>query len=176
MAPSASANTVACASASAGSASTCFQGLRRFKDKFQPDWEPRYMAALIADLNGIGVPNGNIHTETFGSEASITPGIAATPARQPHAPAGVQGHGPTVSFSRSGLALPWSDSYASLLDFAEACDVPVRWSCRTGVCHTCETALIAGRVRYDPEPIDAPASGNVLICCARPEGDIELDL
>ncbi|MET3651245.1 MOSC and FAD-binding oxidoreductase domain-containing protein [Dyella japonica] len=135
-----------------------------------------FMSALIADLNGIGVPSGNIHTETFGSEASITPGIAATPARQPHAPAGVQGHGPTVSFSRSGLAPPWSDTYASLLDFAEACDVPVRWSCRTGVCHTCETALIAGRVRYDPEPIDAPASGNVLICCARPEGDIELDL
>lgn len=135
-----------------------------------------FMSALIADLNGIGVPSGNIHTETFGSEASITPGIAAAPTRQPHPPAGVQGHGPTVSFSRSGLALPWSDTYASLLDFAEACDVPVRWSCRTGVCHTCETALIAGRVRYDPEPIDAPASGNVLICCARPENDIELDL
>jgi hypothetical protein len=24
---------------------------------------------------------------------------------------------------------------ASLLELAEACDVPVRWSCRAGVCH-----------------------------------------
>jgi ferredoxin-NADP reductase/MOSC domain-containing protein YiiM len=135
-----------------------------------------FMSALIDGLVGIGVASGNIHSETFGSEASITPGITATPARPPHPPVGEQGHGPTVSFSRSGLALPWSDSYQSLLEFAEACDVPVRWSCRMGVCHTCETALIAGRVRYEPEPIDAPANGNVLICCARPENDIELDL
>jgi len=135
-----------------------------------------FMTAMIAGLGSIGVAGTNIHSETFGSEASITPGIAAAPTRPPHPPVGVQGHGPTVSFSRSGLSLPWSDSYESLLEFAEACDVPVRWSCRMGVCHTCETALIAGRVRYDPDPIDAPANGNVLICCARPENDIELDL
>jgi ferredoxin len=63
-----------------------------------------------------------------------------------------------------------------VLEFAEACDVPVRWACRTGVCHTCETALIGGQTLYDPEPIDPPANGNVLICCARPTTDIELDL
>jgi len=135
-----------------------------------------FMTAMIAGLGSIGVASTNVHSETFGSEASITPGIAAAPTRPPHPPVGAQGHGPTVSFSRSGLSLPWSDSYESLLEFAEACDVPVRWSCRMGVCHTCETALIAGRVRYDPDPIDAPANGNVLICCARPENDIELDL
>ena len=135
-----------------------------------------FMSGLITGLQGIGIASANIHTETFGSEASITPGIAAGPVRSPHPPGGEQGHGPSVSFSRSGLALAWSDKFQSLLEFAEACDVPVRWSCRTGVCHTCETALIGGQVRYDPEPIDAPANGNVLICCARPAIDIELDL
>ena len=41
-------------------------------------------------------------------------------------------------------------TYASLLELAEACDVPTRWSCRTGVCHTCETGLLGGAVTYDP--------------------------
>jgi ferredoxin-NADP reductase/MOSC domain-containing protein YiiM/ferredoxin len=135
-----------------------------------------FMSALIADLKRIDVAIANIHTETFGSEASITPGIAAGPIKIPHPPEGEPGNGPAVSFSRSGLALRWSDRFQSLLEFAEACDVPVRWSCRAGVCHTCETALIGGQVRYDPEPIDAPADGNALICCARPAGDVELDL
>ena len=135
-----------------------------------------FMSALIADLKSMGVASANIHTETFGGEASITPGIAGGPVKSPHPPAGEPGNGPAVSFSRSGLALRWSDRFQNLLEFAEACDVPVRWSCRAGVCHTCETALIGGQVRYDPEPIDAPADGNALICCARPAGDVELDL
>jgi len=72
--------------------------------------------------------------------------------------------------------LPWDAKYQSLLELAEACDVPVRWSCRTGVCHTCETALIAGGVEYDPEPLDPPAKGDALICCSRPRGEVILDL
>jgi ferredoxin len=63
-----------------------------------------------------------------------------------------------------------------VLEFAEACDVPTQWSCRTGVCHNCETALVAGTVRYDPEPLEPPAAGNVLICCAHPESDLVVDL
>jgi hypothetical protein len=35
---------------------------------------------------------------------------------------------------------------------------------------------VAGAVRYRPDPVDPPADGNVLICCACPEGDIVLDL
>jgi ferredoxin len=82
-----------------------------------------------------------------------------------------------VSFARSGVAARWnSTAWASLLELAEACDVPVRWSCRTGVCHTCESGLVSGEVAYDPAPLDQPASGNVLVCCARPRGDVVVDL
>ena len=54
--------------------------------------------------------------------------------------------------------------------------MPTRWSCRTGVCHTCETGLLAGTVAYDPQPVDPPAEGNVLVCCAVPNEDVVLDL
>jgi ferredoxin len=77
---------------------------------------------------------------------------------------------------RTGLNVRWRDGYASLLEFAEACDVPVRWSCRTGVCHMCETGLLDGAVGYFPEPLEAPAEGNVLICCSRPKTDLAIDL
>jgi ferredoxin len=52
----------------------------------------------------------------------------------------------------------------------------VRWSCRTGVCHNCESGLIAGAVSYAPDPLDPPADGNVLICCSRPRSDVVIDL
>ena len=81
-----------------------------------------------------------------------------------------------VSFVRSGLAVHWTGNYANLLELAEACDVPVRWSCRTGVCHNCESGLVSGAVAYEPEPLDKPADGNLLICCSRPVQDIVIDL
>ena len=97
-------------------------------------------------------------------------------ARTPHPPAGEQGTGPTIEFARSDLAVRWSDDYPSLLELAEACDVPVRWSCRTGVCHSCETTLIAGTVGYDPDPVEPPTDGSALICCSTPHDDLVLDL
>jgi ferredoxin len=85
--------------------------------------------------------------------------------------------GPLVSFARSGIAAHWkAQSYQSILELAEACDVPVRWSCRTGVCHNCESGLVSGAVAYDPEPLDKPAGGNLLICCAQPVADVVIDL
>ena len=81
-----------------------------------------------------------------------------------------------MTFARSGLTARWDDRYGTILELAEACRVPVRWSCRTGVCHTCETGLVSGHVEYVPEPIDAPAAGNVLVCCARPRDDLVVDL
>jgi ferredoxin-NADP reductase/MOSC domain-containing protein YiiM/ferredoxin len=135
-----------------------------------------FMADLAAALAAQGVDQGRIHTEIFGTTSGITPGIAAAQAGPPHAPPGPAGTGPAVTFVRSGLTVPWDRRHGTLLELAEACDVPVRWSCRTGVCHTCETGLLSGDVAYDPEPLDPPAGGNALICCSRPARDVVLDL
>lgn len=135
-----------------------------------------FMEEISASLAAIGLGAAHIHTEPFGPAPGLTPGIAATPTRTPHPPAGEPGIGPTIEFARSNLAIPWSDDYASLLELAEACDVPVRWSCRTGVCHNCETTLITGTLDYNPEPVEPPNDGSALICCSRPHDDVVLDL
>ena len=137
---------------------------------------PAFMADISAALAAGGIGAAHIHTEVFGAGPAQTPGIAPVAARRPHPPAGEPGTGPLVAFARSELSTRWDPGYASLLEFAEACDVPVRWSCRTGVCHTCETAVISGTVGYAPAPVDAPADGSVLICCAQPREDLVLDL
>jgi ferredoxin-NADP reductase/MOSC domain-containing protein YiiM len=135
-----------------------------------------FMADVSAALVGLGVDGSRVHTEIFGAAPAQTPGIAAAVTRPPHPPAGEPGTGPAIAFARSGLTVPWDPGYASLLELAEACDVPVRWSCRTGVCHTCETGLLSGTVSYAPEPVDAPADGSTLICCSQPSGALALDL
>ena len=135
-----------------------------------------FMDEISAGLAALGLDASRIHTEPFGPEPGLTPGIAPTPARTPHPPAGPPGDGPSVEFARSNLSIPWSSDYASLLELAEACDVPVRWSCRTGVCHNCETTLIAGDLDYNPDPVEPPADGSALICCSRPHDGVVLDL
>jgi ferredoxin-NADP reductase/ferredoxin len=135
-----------------------------------------FMSDLKAGLTTLGVAPDRIHTELFGAGPSLTPGIASSPQKRAHSPAGAPGPGPMVSFARSGLNVCWGPAYASLLELAEACDVPVRWSCRTGVCHNCESGLIAGAVSYAPDPLDPPADGNVLICYSRPRSDVVIDL
>lgn len=135
-----------------------------------------FLQDLTSGLKAWGISEQRVHAEIFGSGSPITPGIAETPHPPPHPPEGPAGPGPRVSFARSGLNVNWDPRFSSLLDFAEACDVPVRWSCRTGVCHMCESGLISGSVAYQPEPLDQPAQGNLLICCSQPQGDIAIDL
>ena len=136
---------------------------------------PSFMRVVPDGLRSWGVPAGNVLTEVFGALEGITPGIAPT-AHAPHLPQGTPGSGPSISFVRSGLTVAWDPRFRSLLELAEACDVPVRWSCRTGVCHTCMTGLVGGSVDYDPEPLERPAPGNVLVCCSRPKAATTLDL
>jgi ferredoxin-NADP reductase/MOSC domain-containing protein YiiM len=135
-----------------------------------------FMRDIAAALTARGSAPERISTEVFGPEDPITPGIVDGASPSPHPPAGAQGTGPLISFSRSNLSVAWDPSFASLLELAEACDVPVRWSCRTGVCHTCETGLVSGEVGYRPDPLEPPAPGSALICCSQPAGEVTLDL
>jgi ferredoxin-NADP reductase/MOSC domain-containing protein YiiM len=134
-----------------------------------------FLQSMRDGLRNWGVLAENVHTEIFGAIESITPGMAQV-VHTPHQPEGTPGAGPPVSFARSGVTVAWDPEFASLLELAEACDVPVRWSCRTGVCHTCMTGLISGTVSYQPEPLERPAAGNVLVCCSQPTAGITLDL
>ena len=135
-----------------------------------------FLQEFTAGLATWGVARQRVFTEIFGPAKSITPGLVGTSTHFPHPPVGLSGTGPRVSFARSGLAVSWDPAMKSLLELAEACDVPVQWSCRTGVCHTCEIALIGGAVRYDPQPLEPPAQGNVLTCCSCPHENVILDL
>jgi len=135
-----------------------------------------FMTAIQDALAALGIDPVRIHTELFGARSSINPGVTGQARRQPHLPPGPPGTGPLVTFARSGIAAPFSSGARNLLEFAEACDVPTRWSCRTGVCHTCITPLLSGSVSYSPDPLDPPADREVLICCAQPHDDIVLDL
>ena len=137
---------------------------------------PAFLNDLRVGLAQIGFSASQIHTEIFGSTPAVAPGVVGTTSRAPHQPAEASQTGPSVSFSRSNLTVRWNERYESILELAEACDVPVRWSCRTGVCHTCESGLVSGDVSYEPTPLEAPARGNLLVCCARPKDDLILDL
>jgi ferredoxin-NADP reductase/MOSC domain-containing protein YiiM len=134
-----------------------------------------FLENMREGLGNWGMPAENVHTEVFGALEGITPGMAPVD-HTPHQPAGPPGSGPSVAFARSGITVAWDRKFGSLLELAEACDVPVRWSCRTGVCHTCMTGLIGGSISYNPEPIERPAPGNVLICCSQPNMDVTVDL
>ena len=129
-----------------------------------------YLEETTRSLKSLGIPEQHIHFETFGGP------IVKANGKVPHLPADNTGDGPLVTFTKSKLAFCWNQKFGSLLEAAEAADIPVRWSCRTGVCHLCESALLDGVVTYAPSPLDPPAEGNLLLCCSRPAGPVSLDL
>lgn len=137
----------------------------------------RFMVDMKAALTNLGFARRQIHTEIFNGLESMNPGIVGDAIRAPHLPENHGATGPIVSFARSGIDVHWDGvAYQNILELAEACDVPVRWACRTGVCHNCESGLVSGSIAYSPEPIDKPADGNLLICCSQPVGDTVIDL
>jgi ferredoxin-NADP reductase/MOSC domain-containing protein YiiM len=135
-----------------------------------------FMDDVSAALVARGVPPERVRSERFGTIDVTASGVIQGDRPPPHPPAGAPGTGPLVSFVRSGLNVAWSDDHTSLLELAEACDVPVDFGCRTGVCHACRTTTLSGTPRYRTEPLERPAAGDVLMCCAVPDGEIVLDL
>ncbi|HKE80764.1 MAG TPA: FAD-binding oxidoreductase [Solirubrobacteraceae bacterium] len=126
---------------------------------------PAFVHDLADGLRRAGVRPADIRSESFG-------GAPATPA-----PATSRNEdGPSVVFARSSVAASWDGAHATLLELAEAHAVPASPGCRVGACHGCRATVLDGAVRHEPEPLEPPPPGSALLCCARPEGDVVLDV
>jgi ferredoxin-NADP reductase/MOSC domain-containing protein YiiM len=135
-----------------------------------------FMTDMRDALTALGVTAANIHTELFAALPTINPGLTGQHPVAPHQPPGPAGTGANVTFARSGITTAFGSRWRNVLDLADACDVPTRWSCRTGVCHTCVTPLLSGEYGYEPDPLEPPDDGQILICCAQPKTDLVLDM
>ena len=54
-----------------------------------------FMDSLREGLAALGVAIERVHTEMFGTQGSLTPGVVAGPKRPPHQPEGAPGTGTT---------------------------------------------------------------------------------
>lgn len=64
----------------------------------------------------------------------------------------------------------------SLLEGLERTGHAVEYQCRGGYCGSCRTTIIRGEVSYQSTPLAFIAAGEVLPCCARPKGELVLDI
>ena len=81
-----------------------------------------------------------------------------------------------VTFSRTGVVADWDPSCESLLEFAERLGLSPPFSCRAGVCNTCLSRLVSGKVAYFETPVIEPEAGELLLCCSRPTDSVDIDI
>ncbi len=81
-----------------------------------------------------------------------------------------------ITLRTSGTQLLCQDEHPSLLDALEARQICVEYQCREGYCGSCRTRLLKGKVSYHIQPLALIQHGEILPCCCRPQGDIELEL
>ena len=125
-----------------------------------------FMESLFDGLKSLNVADERIHYEFFGPGASLhqeRPSGFKSLAEQlgERAPVAVQ-------FFRSGIETLWDSTKGTLLDLAESEGLQPAYSCRSGICQTCATRVIAGNVNYLEPPMSEPKKGDALICCSYP--------
>lgn len=132
---------------------------------------PAFMDSLRSGLMAAGVPGDRLFFEMFTKEKK-----ASTQGELPSPTAGSE-LGAQVVFSRSAQEGFWQEGELSLLDFAENKGLSPDYSCRQGICGTCECRLLEGAVEYLQPPSAPVSQGGVLICVAKPKSTrIVLDL
>jgi len=127
------------------------------------------MEGMTSGLKDWGVPSSHLHFEAFGplSVQRVNKAVAGAP------PFITQQK--FVTFRKSGTAVPWDGSHATLLDLAEQAGVLIASGCRAGNCGTCVVALQEGDVTYIQPPGTPPEARTCLTCIAQPKGDLVLD-
>jgi len=142
---------------------------------------PPFMQALYQTLITLGVKKDHIFYEFFGPASLLTvPDVAQITDTQPQpaSPLADSTDGETIQIrlNKSDKNLTWDKNSHSLLEFLESQGIEPEFSCRAGICSTCEQSILAGEVEYFEEPLDELEQGRLLLCCSRPVSSIILDL
>ncbi len=131
---------------------------------------PAFIEAMYAGLKALNIADARLHYEFFGPGTSLQRERPSSVAVQP-IPLDME---PVpVRFARAGLSVLWNPTNGTLLELAEAAGLRPSYSCRSGICQTCTTKLIAGSVAYREPPMSPPRTGEVLLCCAYPQSQQE---
>ena len=143
---------------------------------------PGFMQAVFDTLIKAGITEDHISYEFFGPATVLRPTVEQMPLASQTVQADQSRSAdedlalPTITFSDSGITATWDPELDSLLEFAEAQGLMPDFSCRSGVCSTCECKLVSGELDYTEPPLEEPDEGYALICCSKPKGDVTLKL
>jgi ferredoxin-NADP reductase/Fe-S-cluster-containing hydrogenase component 2 len=128
---------------------------------------PAMMAAVKAALIGLGLPEGQVRTEAFGT-------IKRDPTAKGSAATEVAGR---VFFQASDVSAPVLAG-STILDAADEAGIFIDNACRSGTCGSCRVKLSAGSVRMPVEDAltgEEKAEGYILACQAEISGDVAVD-
>ena len=128
---------------------------------------PPFMESVQGMLGSLAVRSECIKRESFGYARPV--GSALVDAASP-----LQG---AIEFVRSGKVCVVPPG-KTLLEVAEMHGVGIPSGCRQGQCGTCITTLVEGDVHMDCEDgLEATdkAEGYILMCVARPRGNVKVD-
>jgi ferredoxin len=81
-----------------------------------------------------------------------------------------------VTFAKSDVSADWDEGAYSILEFAEGLGLTPAFSCRAGICSTCKSKLVSGKVTYFEEPLEDLEEGEALLCCSKPLSDVVIDI
>ncbi len=140
---------------------------------------PSFLESIYAGLKELNVPDDRIHYEFFGAGATLLKEQHDVPVVLSEVLA--ERASIPVRFARSEKTATWDPAKGTLLDLAESEGLRPAYSCRSGICQTCSTRVLAGEVDYLESPMASPEDGEALICCSYPnlspgDGEVILDL
>ncbi len=126
------------------------------------------MQSMTEGLKEWGVPDKNVHFETFGpsSVKKIAPTVKPENVDQP---------GYAVQFKKSGKTVKWTGGTSNLLELAEANGISIPSGCRAGSCGTCQVAVFSGEVGYLDKSDFETEPGTRLTCIGCPKSDVVID-
>jgi ferredoxin-NADP reductase len=137
---------------------------------------PGYMGAVRSLLAEVGADAARCHEESYVLGTTGAPPLPAEPVGE-GADGTTAAAAATVRFARSGCEVRCGPG-TTVLSAAQEAGVRLPSSCAEGMCGTCKSTLISGRVDMNHQGGIRPreiAADKFLPCCSTPDGDIVVD-